>query len=248
MLFRSTYTVTVTDGNGCTSSSSKSLTVNQLPSATISGNSLVCSGSSTQWCAPSALSAYLWNTGATSQCVNLSQSGTYTVTVTDGNGCSASGTGQFTFSSAIIINKSIQPVSCNGGSNGSINLSVSGGTPAYNYAWNDGTTTEDRTNLTKGTYTVVVTDANNCSASSSMIIGQPAQLKLNSSKTPVSCNGGSDGTIDLIVTGGTQPYSYLWNDGNTNEDRTGLTSGGYSVTVSDANGCSKTLEIGRAHV
>src|SRR5205814_8702356 len=82
--------VTVVDGNGCSSSCSKTFSAGVPPSCLITGNSSICSGSSTQWCAPAGLSSYLWSTGATTQCITLNSAGTYTVTVTDGSGCSSS--------------------------------------------------------------------------------------------------------------------------------------------------------------
>ncbi|HKR06926.1 MAG TPA: SBBP repeat-containing protein, partial [Bacteroidia bacterium] len=94
-----TWTVTVTDGNGCSGSASATTSTNSLPSSTITGSGSVCSGSSTQWCAPSGLSGYLWSTGATTQCITVASAGTFTVTVSDQNGCSSSSSKSLTVNS-----------------------------------------------------------------------------------------------------------------------------------------------------
>ncbi|MEZ4893192.1 MAG: SprB repeat-containing protein [Saprospiraceae bacterium] len=87
-------------------------------------------------------------------------------------------------------------------------MSVSGGTSPYTYNWSNGATTQDIDNLSAGTYTVTVTDANDCSATISATVTQPLELELSTTKVDVSCYGGSDGSIDLSVSGGTSPYTY----------------------------------------
>ena len=134
---------------------------------------------------------------------------------------------------------------CFGGSTGSIDITVSGGTPGYTYAWTtaDGSglspSTEDQTGLAAGTYDLLVTDANGCTTSTSVVITEPAAaLAASTSITDVSCNGASDGVAVLTVTGGTTPYSYSWSSGETTKDISGKTGGTYTVTVTDANGCT----------
>ncbi len=103
-------------------------------------------------------------------------------------------------------------VSCNGGTDGSVDLTVTGGTAPYTYVWNNSATTEDMTGLMAGTYEVTVTDANGCTATGSATVTEPTMLMTAVSTTNVSCNNGTDGSVDLTVTGGTAPYTYVWNN------------------------------------
>ncbi len=172
--------------------------------------------------------------------------GTYTVTVTDMVGATSTASVTITQPTAIVLSTTVINVLCNGGNNGSIDLTVSGGTPGYTYAWTGGATTQDLSSLVAGTYTVTVTDANGCTATTSATVNQPSALSLTTIVTNVMCAGGTDGAIDLTVTGGTPGYTYDWsNDGpempdNDMQDLTGLTVGTYTVTVTDANGCSSS--------
>jgi len=135
-------------------------------------------------------------------------------------------------------------VSCNGGSNGSIDLTVTGGTGAYTYSWTGGVTTQDCTGLVAGTYTVTITDANSCTKAVGNIVIQPSEITLSETHVNVLCNGASTGSIDLTASGGTGILTYDWSHipGNNNpQDPTNLAAGTYTVTVTDANGCTKSL-------
>lgn len=131
-------------------------------------------------------------------------------------------------------------VSCNGGANGTASVVASGGVQPYTYAWSNGATTAQITGLTAGTYSVTVTDAANCSASGTQRITEPSLINLGFSVTNESFPGANNGAVDLSVTGGTPAYSYLWSNGATTEDISGLAAGTYTVTVSDANNCTET--------
>ncbi|MHC1705926.1 MAG: T9SS type B sorting domain-containing protein [Bacteroidales bacterium] len=195
---------------------------------------------------------YQWSTGFTGEDLMYIQAGTYYATVTDTNGCTA-----FT---GIMINQpdealAIQSViinpSCNGMSNGSINVLAEGGTSPYYLRWDDneyllsskGHLLE---NLPAGTYDILVKDANNCQSSQNFLLTQPEVLSLQTTSTVVNCYGGSDGTIDLSVNGGTLPFSYQWTNGALSEDINGLPAGYYSVTVTDEQDCMTeiTAEVG----
>ena len=130
-------------------------------------------------------------------------------------------------------------VLCYAGTTGAINITVTGGTGAYTYNWGSGVTTEDRTNLIAGEYTVIVTDANGCTATQTYTITQASALSITSSTTNnINCYAGANGNIDFAITGGTAPYSYLWNTSATTKSIANLTSGAYSVAITDANGCT----------
>jgi len=131
-------------------------------------------------------------------------------------------------------------VTCNNGSDGTIDLTPAGGTSPYSFNWGSGVTSEDRTGLAVGTYNVTITDANGCTSTNSVTITQPAAIiTLNTVITNVSCNGASNGGIDLTITAGTAPITFDWGGGITSEDRTGLAPGLYTCIISDNSSCIK---------
>jgi len=127
--------------------------------------------------------------------------------------------------------------SCNGGSNGSINVSSSNTFGTASYQWNNGNTNEDRSGLSAGTYTVTVDYGDGCTASQTFGVTQPASLAINGTSANLACRGINTGSITLAPSGGTAPYSFLWNNGSTAQNRSGLSPGTYTVTVNDANLC-----------
>jgi hypothetical protein len=131
---------------------------------------------------------------------------------------------------------------CNGGL-GSSDLTVSGGDGPYTYLWSSGSTAQDLINEVGGTYWVDVTDANGCLVSDTITITEPAALTASIIGTNVDCFGNATGEADLSVGGGTPPYTYLWSTTSTSQDLTGLTSGFYSVTVTDNNGCTAAANV-----
>ncbi len=137
-------------------------------------------------------------------------------------------------------------VACSGGSNGSIEAIVTGGSAPYSYNWNGGITTQNRTALGIGTYTVTVTDAAGATFTASAAITQPAPLSVTPTATNPLCYGGTDGRIDLQLNGGTAPYYFNWGYGITSQNRTGLTASAYTVTVTDANTCTATVSVNLA--
>lgn len=123
------------------------------------------------------------------------------------------------------------------GTDGSVGVFASGGTGALTYLWSNGATTPTLNNVGPGNYTVTVSDAGDCDMKFFAKVNQtpPAKVRLNARQ--VTCPNEVDGTIDVFVAGGTEPYSFLWNNGSTTQNLTGLAPGNYSVTVTDANGC-----------
>ncbi|MCB9332826.1 MAG: SprB repeat-containing protein [Lewinellaceae bacterium] len=166
--------------------------------------------------------------------------GIYSVTVTDANGCTAITSATITEPDAITLSALATPATCNGNSNGAIDLSVGGGTPNYTFLWSNGSIEEDLSGLDADVYTVTVTDANNCSATTSATVAQPSNVTLSSTIVNVTCFGGANGSIDLTVDGGVMPYTFGWSNNTNTEDQNNLTAGSYIVTVTDANGCSLT--------
>jgi hypothetical protein len=166
--------------------------------------------------------------------------GTYNITVTAANGCQTAFTRTLTTAPAIVVAATPTAVQCNGGATGSISVTVSGGSPGFTYLWTGGVTTANRSGLLAGTYTVTVTDSRGCTGTASATITQPAIISITPTITPANCFGQASGSISLAVSGGTSPYNYLWNDGSTTQNRTSIASGSYSVTVTDAQGCTRS--------
>nr|WP_222840241.1 T9SS type B sorting domain-containing protein [Flavihumibacter stibioxidans] len=242
------YTVTITDANGCTAEKTIEVTQDiQTLTITPTITNTTCTGSTgaveinvTGGTAPYT---YEWNTGATTKDLSNLATGTYTVTVTDANGCTATlDVPVATDDVTLTITELITAAICTA-ENGAIDVSVTGGTAPYTYSWNTGSTDEDLTNLAPGSYTVTITDANGCTAEKTIAVTQDIQtLTITPTITNTTCTG-STGAVEINVTGGTAPYTYEWNTGATTKDLSNLATGTYTVTVTDANGCTATLDV-----
>ena len=244
-----TYTVTVTDANACTGT--KSFTIAEptaLNTTAGSKTDVSCNGGAngTATVAPTGGTpayTYSWApSGGTAATATGLAPGTYTVTVTDANACTA--TKSFTIAEPTALTTATgggsTDVSCNGGTNGTATVAPTGGTPAYTYSWAPtGGTAATASGLAAGTYTVTVTDANNCQTTRTYTLTEPTALDASSGSTaPVSCNGEASGSATVAPTGGTPSYTYSWAPtGGTAATATGLAAGTYTVTVTDANGC-----------
>ena len=252
------YSVIVTDGDGCTITASATINepevlvaINDLP-ANVScnggndgGATIIVSGGTSGY-------TFDWSDNAfdgQSMPSNMS-AGNYTVTVTDGNGCTAVENVVVTEPAAIVLNTSSAPTLCFGSSDGSIDLDVSGGTSPYTFDWNSGAyTDEDPQNITAGNYTVIVTDGNGCTQTTSVQVSQPAVILVNIDNvsnyggTNVSCSDATDGSAEAFGNGGNLPYSFEWSTGAQTAEVDNLAAGMYTVTLSDANGCTSETQI-----
>jgi parallel beta-helix repeat protein/predicted outer membrane repeat protein len=237
------YTVTVTDSNGDTETINAIVTQPASALAASITTSKTCNDDGTINLTVSggtAPYAYSWSNGSTTPNLSGLSAGLYTVIITDVNGCKISRSR--TVAAEVQIKESVREVSCNGGTNGRIRLTITGGQAPYTYLWSNGSTTQNITGLSAGIYTVTVTDLQGCTSSSSISVTQPLPITI----TPTiveSIRNGATGSITLTVTGGTAPYVYLWDDGSTLQNRTALAKGRYTVTVTDANNCSQSLRI-----
>lgn len=173
------------------------------------------------------------------------QPGNYSLVVSNSqNGCSNSaGLSVVQHDNVEAMLNAQQDASCFDAADGTLGITVSGGDGAYTYLWSNGAATPSLENLAAGTYSVVVTDGENCTATVEASIAQPDELFANASATPVSIAGASDGTAASNPQGGTAPYSFLWDNGETNPAITGLSVGAYTVTVTDANGCTAVQTV-----
>jgi hypothetical protein len=242
------YSVTVTDKNGCTATATGG--VAQIPNLmlTLTKDNVSCLGAG-DGTATLTVSGdvppyrFRWSNGDTTATADNLTPGTYTVTVTGSAGCV--GEAGVTITQPPVLNTQISKVdaSCNTGSTGQASVTASGGTTPYMYAWSNGASTATITNLTAGTYRVTMTDANECSRVDSVIINQPSSLSVTVSVTKGTCDGISDGTIGTNVTGGTAPYTYRWSSGQTTPSLANVGAGTYTVTVTDAKGCTATGSV-----
>jgi gliding motility-associated-like protein len=185
-----------------------------------------------------------WSNSSFSDNISNVTSGQYTVLITDNNGCTLQESFNINQPSAPLqISSTSVPVSCTGNSNGSIDASVSGGTPGYNYLWSNGATTATANNLQAGLYTLTVTDANGCSSILNVTLQEPpVSLVVTGNTTPANCITGVLGNIVIAPSGGTQPYSFQWDNGSTSQNLSNVLPGSYFVTVTDINGCTTGQE------
>jgi gliding motility-associated-like protein len=246
-----TYSVVVTDANGCTETTSATITQPQNPlTLTTTKVNVLCFGNATGSIdltvnGGTGIYTYSWNTGAITQDLSGLIAGTYTVTVTDANSCVSTTSVTITQPQApLALTTSQVNVLCFGNSTGSINLTPTGGTPLYTYLWSNNALTQDINNLPAGTYTVTTTDANGCTATTSVTITEPqAPLTLSTTQVNVLCHGANTGSINLTPSGGTAPYNYQWSNNTSLQDPQNLVAGTYTVTVTDANGCTATTSV-----
>ena len=219
----------------------------------VSGDDIKCYGGSTGrvTAIPSGGTepySYWWNSAPaqTTAVATGLPAGTYTVTVTDSNGCTV--TNSVTISQPLTdmeISIEQENVTCNGGSDGSATASVTGGLEPYSFSWNTDPeqTKENVSDLPAGTYTITVTDSYGCAKSHEVTIGEPLPITMNPDVTPCSCPDSEDGAIDLVIEGGNSPYIVLWSDGFEGQTRTGLAPGTYTAVISDNNSCNEAFTV-----
>jgi len=237
--------VTITDSLNCTASASTTINEPTALSNTTSSINASCGGSDGS--ATVVVSGgtgpytYLWDDPAlqTNGTADSLFAGTYTVLITDANGCmdstsvSVSNAGGPT---AVMTNTDVL---CNGGSDGTATVTTSGGSPPMTYLWNDpgNQSNATATGLSAGTFNVTVTDSAGCLSISTATVIEPAAIALSLTSTQAS-SGNDDGAIDLTVSGGIPPYAFNWSNGALTEDLDSLAAGTYTVTVMDSNGCT----------
>lgn len=226
-----TYTVTVTSTSGNTGSADLTVNVNPNPIPTITGNAMICSGYTSVLDAGAGYDSYTWSTGEASQTITVESANTYSVTVTDMNGC----TGIDNY--MVIISPNPTPIItgdlsiCEGES------SVLDAGEYLNYEWSTGEFTQIITVTSMGNYTVTVTNVNGCTATSTSLLDVFPNPEPIITGDTVLCN---DASVALLVD---EYSSYLWSTGESTQGVTVNTEGLYTVTVTDANNCTGTDEI-----
>ena len=244
--------LTVFDGNGCTYTLTASITNPTAPSVTVSTNSVLCNGQASGSASVIASGgtpaySYTWSNSSNSTSISSLTAGNYSIVVMDASLCQSTQT--FVINEPTVLATAISNiinVNCFGGNNGSASVTTTGGTPIYSYSWlPGGGSTSTGTNLAQGIYTVTITDNNNCTKTNTVeILGISQDMNISITDTvKPDCGNYTNGSLTVGVTGGTPTYTYLWNNGSTTPSNTNITNSTYTVTVTDANNCSKQLEI-----
>jgi gliding motility-associated-like protein len=241
-----TYNVTVTDTNGATTTASVIINEPAVLTLNVVDDNVTCFGADngTATAIPGGGTpgyTYLWDDGgSTTNMITGLAPGQYEVTVTDDNGCTEVGSTFVSEPDELTASAVVSQESCNDENDGSIDITPSGGTPGYTYDWGDGTTTQDRTGLTPGVYTVTITDAFDCTVieTNTIIEATPINIVIDG-QSNILCNGDNNGSINITSSGGTGPYTYNWGGGISDEDPTGLSEGIYTLTITDDNGCTQ---------
>ena len=238
------YSVTVSDANGCQAVKSFNVNNNNAPTLTVTGTDVTCNGGNdgtltANYSGGSGPYTVVWSNSASSGTVSNLSAGTYGVTVTDDNSCAATTSGTVNEPSALTVSVSGTAGFC-GNNNGAAFASASGGSSPYIYSWNNGSSGANISGLGNGTFTVTVTDDHGCTATGSVSMNTPSGITaVNINTTDPDC-GQSNGSAVAVVTGGSQPFSFTWSNGGDKVSINNLSGGSYTVTVTDANGCSKT--------
>ena len=241
------YTASVTDANGCTTTSTVAITAASGGTVSVTAQTILCNGDSAginaNMTGGTSPFTYAWSSGQSTSSVNV-PSGNYTITVTDAAGCTSSQSVNLAQPNAIASTVTVTNTIC-GASTGSASVAASGGTGTLTYNWNPGgQTTPSISNLGVGNYTCTITDANGCTdVQTANVVNANGPAANINSQTNITCNGATNGSANSSASGGTAPYTYNWSSGQTTQNVTGLSAGNYTITVTDASGCSNTQTV-----
>ena len=242
------FNYTVTDNNGCIFTDSVNITEPQIISISSTFTNVSTCGAADGSIDINTIGGttpytFSWTNGLSTEDISNLAAGTYTLTVTDNNSCSEFISVTITEPIAPIISFTQLNTTCFGGNDGSIDISVTGGISPYIYSWSTTETTEDISNLSAGNYSVSVSDLNNCVVIENITITEPTEISTTSTLTNVTNCNGTDGSIDITPSGGNSPYTFLWSNNLTSEDINGLSSGNYSVVITDNYNCTNLFNF-----
>jgi len=216
------------------------ITITPCSITALASNDTICFGSCASISAScsngTAPFSFSWSTGQTTATIAPcpTSTSTYTVLVSDASGTTSIVTSTINVYPAMNILTNVTNINCSGGNDGSASVTIGG----LGYLWNTGATGASISNLPIGSYSVIVTDGNGCTNTTSISITQPTQITNTITAVNITCNGNNNGTANIASSGGTANYSYLWNTNSTTQQINNLTAGIYSVTVTDAHGCT----------
>ena len=240
------YSFTITDSRGQVFSDTFSIGAASNPQLTPIPSNLQCGnpiGGQATITITNGTAPYTfhWNNNAGDSLLTMLPAGQYSVTVTDTNGCQDSTDMTITQSGQITLSVNGEPISCFGETDAMLSATPANGKAPFSYLWSQGSMDSVLTNLGEGQYIITVTDAYDCTATYSFQVSEPGLLQAQAEGTPTSSLQTPNGTASVIfVNGGTQNYSYNWSNGSSGQTITGLTTGIYTVTVTDAHGCTTT--------
>ncbi|WBM74089.1 gliding motility-associated C-terminal domain-containing protein [Saprospira grandis] len=242
------YVVQLRDGNGCqiqdsieiTAPAPLQLQLSQNDPSCFNGNDGSLTALATGGTAPYT---YLWSDGQTTATATNLSAGSYSLSLTDANGCILVQTTSLHSPSPLAINFQVDSASCAGSSDGAILAIATGGTAPYSYLWSNGQMGRQARGLTAGNYQLTISDAQGCQFTASTTVEEPSPLQIQLQSSTPNCQGQNSGTATVVATGGTAPYTYLWSDGQTTATATNLAAGSYQLIVTDAKGCQQNASV-----
>lgn len=245
-----TYEVTATDDAGCFGVAMVTIPDASELITTTSVGTASCNGSPDGTASVNVIGGvepyeYMWSNGQDTETATGLSEMMHFVTVTDANGCQAFDTVDVAAPPQLLVELTATNETCFGANDGTITAVASGGSGGYSYTWSEPSISDTPTpiDLIPNTYSVTVTDANNCETEASITINPAVQMELSNTSTDVECAGDDNGSIDLEVTGGVGAYTYEWDNGETTQDISGLAGGSYTVIVRDTNNCEATTTV-----
>ncbi|WCL81397.1 zinc-dependent metalloprotease family protein [Saprospira sp. CCB-QB6] len=248
-LLAGTYTVSITDASGCTTVATAVVNEPTALVATTASTDESCAGNdgtaTVTVSGGTAGYSFLWSDGQTAATATGLTAASYTVTITDANGCTAVATavvGNSCTPCTLAATTNATDASCHGLADGMATVVATAGTTPYTYLWSNGQTTATISGLLAGTYTVSITDASGCTTVATAVVNEPTALVATTASTDESC-AGNDGTATVTVSGGTAGYSFLWSDGQTTATTSNLSAATYTVSITDANGCTVVATV-----
>ena len=242
-----TYSLTITNGDGCTTSQNIPVPVQEMINFTGTVTQISCNGANDGQVVLDNSSGntinFAWSHGAVGTTILDLSPGIYTVTAGAIGFCAEVASFEIEEPTELTLSGNASMVTCFNQDNGTITTSIGGGSPPYDFLWNNGAVSASLNNLEAGEYSVTITDNTNCTITDIFEVTQPDPVQISTSITAISCAGESDGSITITPFGGAGNYTINWSNGNTTNQLTDLSAGSYLVAVTDGDGCSTTANI-----